>query len=413
MIGPGDRVLDIGSGWGGLGLYLAEIAGADVTGITLSTEQLQVANARAGERNLDTPSRIPAPAITATFRARSTASSRSACSSMSASDSMKLFFKRCAELLSDDGVMVLHSIRTFDRPRRDEPLDHQIHLPGRLHARPLRSDARNRTRRPAGLRYRDPAAALCRNAQSLARPLHGAARRGGRLYDERFARMWDSPGGFGMSFRKQNLMNFQIQLAKRQGIVPTTRDYITGEEARLRGMAVGRGGCSWRANSCCLNRGGVSSGGCKPRHKAYEPTLDGRVGRAPQQATDRHRVRHAVPGAKSLPSCQSASTATSAGRSLIAIPGFADPSPVLPVRYSWQLETRLPVPDFVTHLFCGEENHVRCDLLHRNPRRPVVLLRHGPADLPSSVQFDIRIDYAFIAFGVGAALFAFIYLILV
>ena len=52
LIEPGNRVLDIGSGWGGLGLYLAEMTGADVTGVTLSTEQLQVANARAAEKNL-------------------------------------------------------------------------------------------------------------------------------------------------------------------------------------------------------------------------------------------------------------------------------------------------------------------------------------------------------------------------
>jgi cyclopropane-fatty-acyl-phospholipid synthase len=43
-----------------------------------------------------------------------------------------------------------------------------------------------------------------------------------------------------MSFRKQNLMNFQIQLCKRQGVVPTTRDYITQEEARLCGVELGR-----------------------------------------------------------------------------------------------------------------------------------------------------------------------------
>src|SRR3954468_24716075 len=52
LIGRGDRVLDIGSGWGGLGLYLAEMSGADVTGITLSTEQWELANARSGEKNL-------------------------------------------------------------------------------------------------------------------------------------------------------------------------------------------------------------------------------------------------------------------------------------------------------------------------------------------------------------------------
>src|SRR6202140_1729504 len=52
LLGRGDRVLDIGSGWGGLSLYLAEMAGANVTGVTLSTEQLQVSNARAAEKNL-------------------------------------------------------------------------------------------------------------------------------------------------------------------------------------------------------------------------------------------------------------------------------------------------------------------------------------------------------------------------
>src|SRR5882762_6852462 len=52
LIRRGDRVLDIGSGWGGLGLYLAEMTGANITGVTLSTEQLQVSNGRAAEKNL-------------------------------------------------------------------------------------------------------------------------------------------------------------------------------------------------------------------------------------------------------------------------------------------------------------------------------------------------------------------------
>jgi len=62
-----------------------------------------------------------------------------------------------------------------------------------------------------------------------------------RLYDERFARMWEFYlAGSEMSFRKQNLMNFQIQLAKRQGVVPMTRTYIGRAEAQLRAVEEGR-----------------------------------------------------------------------------------------------------------------------------------------------------------------------------
>ena len=89
LIGRGDRVLDIGSGWGGLGLYLAEMTGADVTGITLSTEQLQVSNARAAEKNLARIGEIPAAGLSRRSPAPSTASCRSACSSMSASTSTR------------------------------------------------------------------------------------------------------------------------------------------------------------------------------------------------------------------------------------------------------------------------------------------------------------------------------------
>jgi cyclopropane-fatty-acyl-phospholipid synthase len=61
------------------------------------------------------------------------------------------------------------------------------------------------------------------------------------LYDERFARMWEFYlASSEMAFRKQNLMNFQIQFSRRQGIVPLTRDYITREEAKLRALERGR-----------------------------------------------------------------------------------------------------------------------------------------------------------------------------
>src|SRR5581483_7955134 len=49
LLRPGQQVLDIGSGWGGLGLYLADLADVDVTGLTLSTEQQAYAQRRANE----------------------------------------------------------------------------------------------------------------------------------------------------------------------------------------------------------------------------------------------------------------------------------------------------------------------------------------------------------------------------
>src|SRR3954451_9623137 len=62
-----------------------------------------------------------------------------------------------------------------------------------------------------------------------------------RLYDERFAKMWEFYlAACEMTFRKQNMMVFQIQLTKRQDVVPMTRDYIGREEARLRGLDRGK-----------------------------------------------------------------------------------------------------------------------------------------------------------------------------
>jgi len=62
-----------------------------------------------------------------------------------------------------------------------------------------------------------------------------------RVYDARFVRMWEFYlAASEMSFREQNLMVMQIQLTKRQGVVPITRNYIGEEEARLRGLEAKR-----------------------------------------------------------------------------------------------------------------------------------------------------------------------------
>jgi cyclopropane-fatty-acyl-phospholipid synthase len=240
LIGRDDRVLDIGSGWGGLGLYLAEMTGADVTGITLSSEQLRVANARTAEKSLTRKAKF----LLQDYRDIPGTFDRIVSVGMFEHVGVvfyETFFRRCAELLADDGVMVLHSIGRSTGPDVTSPWITKYIFPGGYI--PAISEVMPAIER-AGLLVCDVEILRLHYAETLKawRERFMARREEAvRLYDERFARMWEFYlAASEMSFRKQNLMNFQIQLTKRQGIVPMTRDYITIEEARLRGIEQGK-----------------------------------------------------------------------------------------------------------------------------------------------------------------------------
>src|SRR5258705_2287712 len=240
LVGRGDRVLDIGSGWGGLGLYLAEMTGADVTGVTLSSEQLGVASARAAEKNLTRSAKF----LLSDYRDIPGPFDRIVSVGMFEHVGVgfyETFFKRCAELLSDDGVMVLHSIGRSTGPDVTSPWITKYIFPGGYI--PAMSEVMPAIEK-AGLLVCDIEILRLHYADTLkAWRERFMARREEALglYDERFARMWEFYlAGSEMSFRKQNLMNFQIQLTKRQGGVPITRDYIGREEARLRGVEQGK-----------------------------------------------------------------------------------------------------------------------------------------------------------------------------
>jgi cyclopropane-fatty-acyl-phospholipid synthase len=236
LVRSGDRILDIGSGWGGLGLYLAEIAGADVTGITLSTEQLSASNARAAERGVSERVRF----LLQDYRDMAGSFDRIVSVGMFEHVGVGFydsFFRRCAELLSDDGVMVLHSIGRSEGPNVTNPWIAKYIFPGGYI--PALSEVTPAIER-SGLLVCDIEILRLHYAETLKawRERFMARREEAvQLYDDRFARMWEFYlAASEMAFRKQNLMNFQIQLTRRQGVVPMTRDYVGQEEARLRGL---------------------------------------------------------------------------------------------------------------------------------------------------------------------------------
>jgi cyclopropane-fatty-acyl-phospholipid synthase len=228
------RVLDIGCGWGGLGLYLADICGADVTGVTLSQEQHAVANARAAEKGLSDRARfklqdyrdVPGPfdriVSVGMFEHVGV-------------DHYATFFKKAAQLLAEDGVMVLHSIGRSEGPGITNPWIAKYIFPGGYI--PAVSEVLPHVER-AGLLVTDIEILRLHYAETLKawRERFLAHREEvERIYDQRFVRMWEFYlAASEMSFREQNMMNFQIQITKRQGVTPMTRDYITREEQRLR-----------------------------------------------------------------------------------------------------------------------------------------------------------------------------------
>jgi len=234
MVGRGQRVLDIGSGWGGLGLYLAEMTGADVTGVTLSTEQLQVSNGRAQQKGLTHAARF----LLQDYRDVEGPFDRLVSVGMFEHvgvDFYDAFFRQCASLLAEDGVMVLHSCGRSEGPDATNPWIEKYIFPGGYI--PALSEVLPAIER-SGLLVCDIEILRTHYAETLKawRERFMAHRdEAVRLYDERFARMWEFYlAAAEMSFRKQALMNFQIQLTKRQGVTPMTRDYTFHTEARLR-----------------------------------------------------------------------------------------------------------------------------------------------------------------------------------
>jgi cyclopropane-fatty-acyl-phospholipid synthase len=240
LIRSRERILDIGCGWGGLGLYFAETCGARVTGITLSKEQLAAARGRASEKGLGDAVEFRLQ----DYRDVGERFDRIVSVGMFEHVGVGFydeFMRRCSAALEDDGIMLLHSIGRSEGPGTTNPWIAKYIFPGGYI--PALSEVLPAIER-SGFLITDIEILRLHYAETLkAWRERFLAHRNEviRAYDQRFLRMWEFYlAASEMAFREQALMVFQIQMTKRQGIVPITRDYIVREEARLRGIEGGR-----------------------------------------------------------------------------------------------------------------------------------------------------------------------------
>ncbi len=225
-IRPGQRVLDIGCGWGGLALYLAKETGAHVTGVTLSSEQYKIATERAAAAGLSAQ---------VEFRLqdyRHVEESFDRVVSVGMFEHVgryhyNEFAAKIRSLLSIEGVALIHTIGRLDAPGATNPWIAKYIFPGGYI--PALSEV-SPVLETNGLLLNDLEVLRLHYAETLR---HWRTRFLARwedavaLYDEPFARMWEFYlAGSETSFRHEGMVVFQFQLTRDVNTLPITRDYI-------------------------------------------------------------------------------------------------------------------------------------------------------------------------------------------
>ena len=223
---PSMKVLDIGSGWGGLALYLARETGVDVTGLTLSTEQHKLATERAAAAGLADRVRFRLQ----DYRTETGTYDRIVSVGMFEHVGLgyyRRFFETLRDRLSEDGLALLHAIGRRDGPGDTNPWVRKYIFPGGY--APALSEVLPQIER-ADLWVTDIEILRLHYAETLR---HWRLRfmanreRAKALYDERFCRMWEFYlSAAEATMRVGGQMVFQIQLSRRIEAAPVTRDYM-------------------------------------------------------------------------------------------------------------------------------------------------------------------------------------------
>jgi cyclopropane-fatty-acyl-phospholipid synthase len=232
---PGQRVLDIGCGWGGMALFMHKVAGVDVLGVTLSEHQLKIARERAAAAGVS--DRVKFELID--YRLLEEQFDRIVSVGMFEHVGAKHydeFFAKCRELLKPDGVMLLHTIGKLGDPSSSpDPFTDKYIFPGYyLPALSEMTAASQKVRLIAS----DVENLRLHYAYTLEHWLDRATKARKQIeamYDERFFRMWEYylAGGIVM-FENGAACNYQVQYIRERTALPITRDYMAEAEARYR-----------------------------------------------------------------------------------------------------------------------------------------------------------------------------------
>lgn len=230
LLEPGVSVLDIGSGWGGLALYLARVGGGQVTGLTLSDKQVKMANRRAAEAGLSDRVRF----YLRDYREETGTYDRIVSVGMFEHvgiNHYREFFSTVRKLLAEDGLCVLHSIGRMAGPSTTCAWLRRYIFPGGYS--PSLSEVLPAIE-GSGLWIADIEVLRLHYAETLRAWQHRFQENRARiaeLFDERFCRKWEFYLALSeAAFRHGDHFVFQIQLSKRRDAAPLTRDYITDWE---------------------------------------------------------------------------------------------------------------------------------------------------------------------------------------
>ena len=232
----GQSVLDIGCGWGGMSIYLARHYDIKVTGITLSEEQLALAVERAKAAGVS--DRVTFKLVDYRDLAKSGATFDRIVSvgmfEHVGRPQFETFFRACANLLRDDGVMLIHTIGRFGGPGVTDAFTSKYIFPGGYIPALSETLAASEKSR---LIHTDIETLRLHYAKTL-REWYARCEANKdaivAMMDERFYRMWTFYlSGATAAFESGGMGNYQIQFTRNRRALPMTREYIEAEEKRL------------------------------------------------------------------------------------------------------------------------------------------------------------------------------------